>query len=162
MKYVMYQWLCNTRRHVAVTGQGYGRFHFIEPPLTCVTFMTCYITFKLPFIPAFFGEHVCFSKKMKIDHRFSFFTWVKKLKLDRFSFFIFHCLKKMKIEHRFPFFMFQFLNNNNNNNSNNRLFQPFCSINWILQGGSFITYKYFGLWHVNITVNVMTYHIAVF
>ena len=77
----------------------------------------------------------------------------------------------MKIEHRFPFFMFQFLNNNNNNdnnnnnnnnNSNNRLFQPFCSINWILQGGSFITYKYFGLWHVNITVNVMTYHIAVF
>ena len=37
---------------MAVTGQGYGRFHFIEPPLTCVTFMTCYITFKLPFIPA--------------------------------------------------------------------------------------------------------------
>ena len=62
MKSVMYQWLlCNTRRHVAVTGQGYGRFHFIEPPLTCVTFMTCYITFKLPFIPAFIGEHVCFS-----------------------------------------------------------------------------------------------------
>ena len=61
-KSVMYQWLlCNTKRHVAVTGQGYGRFHFIEAPLTCVTFMTCYITFKLPFIPAFFGEHVCFS-----------------------------------------------------------------------------------------------------
>ena len=40
--------------------QGYGRFHFIEPPLTCVTFITCYITFKLPFIPAFFDEHVCF------------------------------------------------------------------------------------------------------
>ena len=39
---------------MAVTGQGYGRFHFIEPPLTCVTFMTCYITFKLPFIPALF------------------------------------------------------------------------------------------------------------
>ena len=46
---------------MAVTGQGYGRFHFIEPPLTCVTFMTCYITFKLPFFPAFFGEHDCFS-----------------------------------------------------------------------------------------------------
>ena len=61
-KSVMYQWLlCNTKRHVAATGQGYGRFHFNEAPLTCVTFMTCYITFKLPFIPAFFGEHVCFS-----------------------------------------------------------------------------------------------------
>ena len=23
--------------------------------------MYCYITFKLPFIPAFFSEHVCFS-----------------------------------------------------------------------------------------------------
>ena len=45
---------------MAVTGQGYGRFHFIEPPLTCVTFMTCYITFKVPFIPALFDEHVCF------------------------------------------------------------------------------------------------------
>ena len=43
----MYQWLlCNTRRHVAVTGLGYGRFHFIEPPLNCVTFMTYYITLK--------------------------------------------------------------------------------------------------------------------
>ena len=62
----MYQWLCSTRRHVAVTGQGYGRFHFIEPPLTCVTFMTCYITFKLPFIPAFFGEHVCFISMISI------------------------------------------------------------------------------------------------
>ena len=69
MKSAMYQWLlCNTRRHVAVTGQGYGRFNFIEPPLTCVTFMTCYITSKLSFIPAFSGEwHVYFSIHLVIS-----------------------------------------------------------------------------------------------
>ena len=61
MKSVMYQWfLCNIRRHVAVADQRYGRFHFIEPPITWVTFMTCYITFKLPFIPVLFDELVCF------------------------------------------------------------------------------------------------------
>ena len=71
---------------------------------------------------------------MKIDHRFSFFIFLKKLKFDtdflfsffyvqkkikiehRFSFVIFHfsISKKIKIEHRFPFFIFLCLEKNEN------------------------------------------------
>ena len=50
------------------------------------------------------------KKKMKIDHRFSFFIFLKKLKFDTdFLFSFFYVQKKIKIEHRFSFVIFQFL-----------------------------------------------------
>ena len=71
---------------------------------------------------------------MKIDDRFSFFIFLKKIKFDtdflfyflyvqkkikiehRFSFVIFHfsISKKIKLEHRFPFFIFLCLEKNEN------------------------------------------------
>ena len=71
---------------------------------------------------------------MKIDDRFSFFIFLKKIKFDtdflfyflyvqkkikiehRFSFVIFHSLisKKIEIEHRFSFFIFLCLEKNEN------------------------------------------------
>ena len=41
-------------------GRGTGHF-IVANPTILVTFMYRYTTFKLPFIPAYFGEHVCFS-----------------------------------------------------------------------------------------------------
>ena len=49
------------------------------------------------------------KKKMKIDHRFSFFIFLKKLKFDTdFLFSFFYVQKKIKIEHRFSFVIFHF------------------------------------------------------
>ena len=49
------------------------------------------------------------KKKMKIDHRFSFFIFLKKLKSDTdFLFSLFYVQKKIKIEHRFSFVIFHF------------------------------------------------------
>ena len=46
---------------------------------------------------------------MKIDHRFSIFIFLKKLKFDTdFLFSFFYVQKKIKIEHRFSFVIFHF------------------------------------------------------
>ena len=45
--------------------------------------LTCYITFKLPFIPAFFGEHVCFIPRgIFSPHAMSF--WRNATVLDQY------------------------------------------------------------------------------
>ena len=51
------------------------------------------------------------SLKMKIEHKFSFFIFLKKIKLnsDFLSSFFYVQKKIMKLEHRFSFFTFQFL-----------------------------------------------------
>ena len=64
-----------------------------------------YLYFRVSFISVMSPE----KNKMKIDHRFSFFIFLKKLKFDTdFLFSFFYVQKKIKIEHRFSFVIFHF------------------------------------------------------